>query len=457
MYATILQQMTNQGVKPVAIIPLLDGTIKLFEKRGKGLRGSAGAWEEIDSPDFVGKAVGQPVSRRITASDYKTLPYPITPTVLLQKLGRTIEDVNTPSTTDFIEQFNIVLGIAKSDPVRLVQYEDGQAVAAAPQPVVYQPAEDIALPSEEYVAEQTITVVESEPQMELSSTVAPQQHLDDAVLTVPDPELYVERTFYDMTEETILDTARKPENRWNVLYTGDAGTGKTSSARNYAAKRGLPFVVIECTQQITESITQGRFVPTGQGNAMRWKYSQLATAIQQPSVILINELTRMTPKAASLFLRLLNERELVIEPNNQVIKVHDECIFIADQNTGLGYTGTSKQDAALVDRFNVKLEFHYDIEIEKKFIDSPTLLQFAQNIREASELNDEFSVPMSTRILKNFQAQARELNFEFAIESMLSNYPKMDGERDAIKMRFDADAQQIADELGVSLGKYSTR
>jgi MoxR-like ATPase len=165
----------------------------------------------------------------------------------------------------------------------------------------------------------------------------------------------------------------------------------------------------------------------------------------------------MTPKAASLFLRLLNERELVIEPNNQVIKVHDECIFIADQNTGLGYTGTSKQDAALVDRFNVKLEFHYDIEIEKKFIDSPTLLQFAQNIREASELNDEFSVPMSTRILKNFQAQARELNFEFAVESMLSNFPKMDGERDAIKMRFDADSQQIAEELGVSLGKYESR
>jgi hypothetical protein len=103
------------------------------------------------------------------------------------------------------------------------------------------------------------------------------------------------------------------------------------------------------------------------------------------------------------------------------------------------------------------LEFKYDSEIEAKFIKSPTLLQFASNIREAAELNDEFSVPMSTRILKNFQAQATGLNFEFAVNSMLSNYPKMDGERDAIKMRFDADAQQIADELGISLGKYSTR
>jgi hypothetical protein len=141
---------------------------------------------------------------------------------------------------------------------------------------------------------------------------------------------------------------------------------------------------------------------------------------------------------------------------NEVIKVHPDVLFIADQNTGLGYTGTSKQDAALVDRFNIKLEFHYDKDIEAKFIPSPTLLEFAASIRQASELNDEFSVPMSTRILKNFVSQARSLNFEFAINSMLSNYPKMDGEREGIKMRFDADASQIADELGVVVGKYST-
>ena len=461
MFATILQQMTNEGIKQVAVVPLLDGTVKVFQKRGKGLRGSAGAWEQLDTkPVFVGKAVGSPVSRRITASDYKMLPYPVTPTVLLQKLCRPVEDINTPSADDFSTQYDEVFGLASTNPALLVKYEDGQAVNVAPaiqvvhapQPVVTVP--EVEVPTVE-VSASIPTPIESEPTMDFSSTLAPVSHNAEAILTIPDPEIYVERKFYGLTESQVLDKARA--NQWNVLYTGDAGTGKTSSARNYAAQRRLPFVVIECTQQIDQSITQGRFVPTGEGNAMRWKYSQLATAIQRPSVILINELTRMTPKAASLFLRLLNERELVVEPLNEVIKVHPECIFIADQNTGLGYTGTSKQDAALVDRFNVKLEFHYDTEIEKQFIKSPTLLEFAKNIREASELNDEFSVPMSTRILKNFQAQAINLNFEFAVESMLSNYPKMDGERDAIKMRLDADADSIADELGVALGEYSTR
>jgi MoxR-like ATPase len=251
----------------------------------------------------------------------------------------------------------------------------------------------------------------------------------------------------------VYDYARKTQQ--NVLLTGEAGTGKTSSARNYAAHNKLPFVTIECTQQIDQSVTQGRFIPTGVGNATQWKYSQLATAIQQPAVVLLNELTRMTPKAASLFLRLLQERELLIEPLNEVIKVHPDCVFIADQNTGFGYTGTSKQDAALVDRFNVKLEFRYDTAIEGKFIKSSALLEFASNIREASEMNDEFSIPLSTRVLQNFQAQATSLNFAFAVHGLLANFPKSDGERDAIKMRLDAEIDRIASDLGLELGKYN--
>jgi hypothetical protein len=163
----------------------------------------------------------------------------------------------------------------------------------------------------------------------------------------------------------------------------------------------------------------------------------------------------MTPKAASLFLRLLQERELVIEPLNQVIKVHPECLFVADQNTGIGYTGTSKQDNALVDRFNIKMEFHYDTEIEAKFIKSPALLEFAKAIRMAAETNDEFSVPLSTRALMNFQAQSQNLGFIFAVNALMNNYPKTDGEREAIKMRFDADAMTIASELGVDYANYS--
>lgn len=461
MFAVILQESSPYGIKQYAVIPQPDGTVRELMREGKNLRGTAGAWGP--KPEFhmmTGMLVGEPVAIQITTADYRDLQYPITPTTLVQKLVRTVKDENTVGVKNFEAVYSQVLQTAQDNPVLLGVY---LSTSPQPQPVTVSPT--IQVVQQPVLSEASVEYVElpfvpeyqpleeSESPMQYS-TVAPSLSDSHAVLTVPDAELYVSRKFYGNTEEEIYDTARA--NGWNVLLTGDAGTGKTSSARNYAAQHSLPFVTIECTQQIDQSITQGRFVPTGVGNSTQWKYSQLATAIQQPSVILINELTRMTPKAASLFLRLLQERELLIEPMNEVIKVHPGVLFIADQNTGLGYTGTSKQDAALVDRFNIKLEFHYDKDIESKFIPSPTLLEFAASIRQASELNDEFSVPMSTRILKNFIAQARSLNFEFAINSMLSNYPKMDGEREGIKMRFDADASQIADELGVVVGKYST-
>jgi len=38
---------------------------------------------------------------------------------------------------------------------------------------------------------------------------------------------------------------------------------------------------------------------------------------------------------------------------------------------------------------------------------------------------------------------------------LLNNFPKDDGEREAVKMRLDADIESIANELGVSTDSYT--
>ena len=438
MFATIMKSNTSVGIRSTAIVPVGD-TVRVFSRIGES-RGIAGAWNEGSVTFQAGEVlVGSPTSVPITQSDYQILGFPVTPTVLLQKLGRTVKGVYNLTTTDATSKFAELVELASTNPSALSIYNGAVNTVLAQAAPTVAPIQ-VQQPTE--VKEETMEY------MAVDRTV-------DAILTVPVKDNYFPRKFDGLTEEQVYDYARSSQQ--NVLLTGDAGTGKTSSARNYAASRSLPFVIIECTQQIDQSVTQGRYVPTGRGNEAVWKDSQLVTAIQQPSVILINEMTRMSPKAAVLFLRLLEERELIVEATNRVIKVHPDCIFIADQNTGFGYTGTSKQDAALVDRFNIKLEFQYDIKIESHFIKSPALLEFATAIRDASELNDEFSVPMSTRILKNFQEQAVSLNFEFAVSSLLKNFPKSDGERDAIKMRFDAVVDTIVSDYGISKGKYSSK
>jgi MoxR-like ATPase len=456
MFATIMRSNALEGDRQTVVIPLQD-KVRVFTRVGSG-RGISGAWKE-ELPVMTNEnVIGNSTAITMTANDYRDLQFPITPTTLLQKLVRTF-DSDVVTSKDATDEFAELYGKAKANPLSLAMYLKG----ANTQPVATTPVVETPVVAEEEVVEAPVTtdnvyeeikeyLDREREEVNTLTTIAPLSN-HDTVLTVPDVQPYFARTFDGLSEQEVYDYARNTQQ--NVLLTGEAGTGKTSSARNYSAMNKLPFVTIECTQQIDQSVTQGRFVPTGVGNATQWRYSQLATAIQQPSIVLLNELTRMTPKAASLFLRLLEERELLIEPLNEVIKVHPECLFIADQNTGLGYTGTSKQDAALIDRFNIKLEFKYDTTIESKFIKSPALLEFASNIREASEMNDEFSIPMSTRVLQNFQAQATSLNFAFAVHSLLANFPKSDGERDAIKMRLDAEIDRVASDYGVELGNYN--
>ena len=444
MYAAMMKSITSTGeMRTVAVVPTTED-VRIFSRLGEG-RGRAGAWIEgdvlIDTDELL---VGQPVSLKTTPSEDRVINSTITPSMFLVKLGKKLPETTKPSSQSALTEFESLLEQAMNNPGSLSVYEQAivHITQATPQPVVQQQVAS-PLPVQPEMSKET--------PMEYSH---PLSSADDShsVLLVPEPKPHFTRTFDGLDEIEILRSAAKRQK--TVLITGPAGTGKTSAAYNFAAINNLPFVVIEGTRQIDETKVHGRFIPTGVGNSTKWKYSQFTTAIQQPSVILINELSRMPGKAADLFLRVLNERELIIDQLNEVIKVHPECLFIVDQNTGTGYHVTA-QDKALLDRMQPKLEFDYDIKLESKFIASESLLLFAQSIREAAVMTDQFTTPMSPRILLDFVDNAKHLNLAFAVRSLLNNFPKDDGEREAVKMTLDANIDAIASELGVDLGSYS--
>ena len=443
MYAAMMKSQTSSGeMRTVAVVPTAED-VRIFSRLGEG-RGRAGAWQEgdvlIEQDELL---VGEPVSLKFTPSEDRVINSTITPSMFLVKLGKKLPETTIPSSKSALDEFQTLLDLALNDPSSLSVYEQAivHTTQATPQPVVQQQVA-IPLPAEPEMSKET--------PMEYSQPIPTAN--SHSVLLVPEVKPHFTRSFDGLDELVILDSARA--RRKTVLITGPAGTGKTSCAYNYAAVNKLPFVVIEGTRQIDETKVHGRFIPTGVGNSTAWKYSQFVTAIQQPSVILINELSRMPAKAADLFLRVLNERELIIDQLNEVIKVHPECLFIVDQNTGTGYAVTA-QDKALLDRMQPKMEFDYDIKLESKFIKSESLLLFAQSIREAATMTDQFTTPMSPRILLDFVENAKHLNLAFAVRSLLNNFPKDDGEREAVKMTLDSNIDAIASELGVELGSYS--
>jgi hypothetical protein len=469
MHAVLLLSQSPLGIRQTVIAKTPD-TLRSFTRVGFA-RGLAATWQEFDSAHQLPSAyaneivLGQPKAIAMTPAHMRDVNFiGRTPNNVLQAILKNVPQVGLqPAVATLGADYYELLDAIVNDPVSLATWLNNPmttsatpVTSVAPEPeVTVEPVQLSVQFDRTPEPQQAPTQTTAEPVLALATTVADAVTDSDTVrelapLTVPDKFEYVERKFQGVTESELYDKAT--QFRWNVLLAGDAGTGKSSSARNLASRKQVPFVVVECNQQIDISVTQGRFVPGADGKTLKWVYSQLATAIQQPSVILLNEFTRMNPKSSSLFLRLLEERELAVDTFNEVIKVHPECQIIADANIGGMYNGTTRADAAFTDRFGIKLTFEYDTDLESKFLPYPALLGFAKAIRKASDLGQQdFTVPMSTRLLKSFVAQAQAFNWQFAVERLLSSFPADTGERNAIKTRIEADAPAISAELGVSI------
>jgi hypothetical protein len=441
MYAVILQSAPQAGViRQTALVPF-NGSVRTFTRLGSGNRGTAGAWREsapIGNTEHE-RLIGQPASVLISPNDLSDLTSSAVPSVLMQKLVRKVAGVTQLNPDSSLTLTSVIAKLSDevmADSQAFALYQSTmQVMASSPAvQVVAQPAPAMA-PVASVSA--PVAPVPSEAEAFMQFTV-PQ-------LTDPAVSVYVPRQdVYGKSEVEVYDFARA--NSEVVAIDGHAGTGKTSSAWHYSALRGLPFLRVECHQSLDTSVTQGKFVPDGVGG-LKWVYSPLARLIQQPSVILLNEFTRTSPKNAPLFLSLLEERQLLIDSHlGEVIPVHPDVLFIADYNSG--YRGTSQLDQALLDRFNIKLKFGWSEEAERVRIPSESLREFAKAMRKGAELEDKYSTPVSTRLLLNFVKQAQGLGLQFAVQSFMNAFPAE--EQDAIKMLLQVYSATIATELNVS-------
>lgn len=452
MFAVIIQSNGESGIRQTAVIP--NGDEPLVYTRSLGgttkLRGSAGAWLPVsrlgraDLWELAGSEVtlGSPVAVFISANDERDI-IDSKPTTLLQKLARAVQGQVTPTNRTFDDVFGEVIQTADHKPQHLVRYSKSNTFVApaVPTVVVERPLPPTTSTIEPPVASEVCvgTADESEAGRVWAS------------LVVPPKPFYIQRSFNGLTEDEMYD--RGLANGDNFLLSGHAGVGKTESVTNLANRLGLPLVRIEMHQSLSLADTEGRLLPTLDGG-WKWHYSRLATAIRNGGVVLLNELSRSLPSNATLFLGILNEKQLQIETLNEVIPVHPKTIFIADQNIGRQYVGTREQDFALYDRFNVKLDFEDDPAIESQLIESPALLEIAHSLRFLSKQEpSKYRTRVGLRMLLNFVKQAKSYNFSFAVDRFIANFPET--EREAVSMQFESRYLNIAEELSVPVGNYS--
>jgi len=275
--------------------------------------------------------------------------------------------------------------------------------------------------------------------------------LNQLIPSIASQDHYVDRSFCGVTGVQIADFALK--NKINILNAGHAGTGKTSFAQYYASQRGLPYVSLPSNSALSANELQGNWVT--QDGKLEWVDSIYVKVWREGGVLNLGEVDQLAKNAQYFFHEGTDHRRtLTLTAHDyEVVHAHPDLLIIGDWKPM--YRGRQPLSESWADRFQLKLRYEYDRDIESKFIRSGSLLDLAFGMRSQSRGVDlgqaskstVFETPITPRILKTFELVARELNFDLACEVFANNFN--DEERPAVKMLLEGASFNIKDDLGI--------
>lgn len=169
-----------------------------------------------------------------------------------------------------------------------------------------------------------------------------------------------------------------------------------------------PLLRVQHTLNTEESHIVGQW--TAKGGETKFELGPLALAMKHGWVYLADEYDFALPSVLSVYQPVLEGKSLVVkeaDAENRIIRPHENFRFVATGNTnGSGdetglYQGTSIQNAANYDRFEVVLQARYMAhELEARILtnqakipesDAKRIVEFASRVREGFEGADKYN------------------------------------------------------------------
>jgi nitric oxide reductase NorQ protein len=212
-----------------------------------------------------------------------------------------------------------------------------------------------------------------------------------------------------------------------IMFTGPAGSGKTSLANQEAALSKNVLCTMQCglMTEPTQWFGSQKFSPE---RGTYYVESQFVKAVETPNArILFDELNRVeNPKVHNSLFWLLDSRgEAYIDDLERTVKVANGVVFFATLNEGTIFAGIDFMDTALRDRFYVvPVDFppanaEIEILVKKTGVNSDTasaLVRMANTIRQDPRFERKVSTRQLLMATEDIVAGASMLDaVEFAI------------------------------------------
>lgn len=158
-----------------------------------------------------------------------------------------------------------------------------------------------------------------------------------------------------------------------MLFIGDSGTGKSTSARVIPSRCGIPYVSVNCSINIEESDLFGAMKPNSckskpEDPEFVWEDGLITKAVRNGYCVILEEINFARPGVLGKLNSLLDETRQIDLPH-EIVRAHPNFRVIATCN--IAYEGTNRFNKALVNRFDdvtifVDLPRNQAIEVIKK-------------------------------------------------------------------------------------------
>lgn len=178
-----------------------------------------------------------------------------------------------------------------------------------------------------------------------------------AFLPDVDPTFNIKKSARDFFNA--VDEKAQSDGACNVAMSGPHGCGKTEGGIQFAARTNRPILIMDCAHTREAPLWFGR-MHVKEGTTY-FKESDFFKAVRAGGhVILLDEMNRVDSTVLSTLMPLLDARRFTHVPDTEeTLKMGPNTVVIATMNEGNEYTGTSALDAAIRDRFSLKMEVDY--------------------------------------------------------------------------------------------------